>query len=161
MPLDVGRLIYEFIGILLAFMNLSINVEGNSQKLKHRGNRPGKGQDVGVVPEGKGVNLLRVLRAGKRVYCRSTAVVRRPAGLKRAGRLGRRRIVIKALLSKREREVLNWLTRGKTSWDISMILNISERTVNYHVGNIMRKLGVNSRLHAVSESNGWEPYEDS
>ncbi len=35
-----------------------------------------------------------------------------------------------------------------------MILNISERTVNFHVANIMRKLGVNSRLHAVSESAG-------
>jgi len=137
------------------------NLEGNSQKLKHRGNGPGKGQDAGAAAEGNGVNLLRVLRAGKRVYCRRMAVVRRPAGPKRAGRLGRRRILIKALLSKREREVLNWLNRGKTSWDISMILNISERTVNYHVGNIMRKLGVNSRLHAVSESTGQEPYEDS
>jgi DNA-binding CsgD family transcriptional regulator len=131
------------------------------RKLKHRGNRPGRGQDVRAVAEGNGVNLLRILRAGKRVHCRSMAVVRRSAGPGRAGRLGRRRIVLKALLSKREREVLNWLNRGKTSWDISMILNISERTVNYHVGNIMRKLGVNSRLQAVSESAGRELHEDS
>jgi DNA-binding CsgD family transcriptional regulator len=135
-------------------------VEGNSRKLKHRGIRPGRRQDAGDVTEGNGVNLLRVLRAGTRVFCRSNASVRRPAGPKRAGRLGRRRIVIKALLSKREREVLNWLTRGKTSWDISVILNISERTVNYHVGNIMRKLGVNSRLLAVAESNGRRLDED-
>jgi DNA-binding CsgD family transcriptional regulator len=55
-------------------------------------------------------------------------------------------------LSAREREVLKWLRLGKTSWDISMILRISERTVNYHVGNIMKKLDVTNRLQAVSKS---------
>lgn len=136
-------------------------MEGNSQKLKRRGNRPGKRQDDTDVAERNGGNLLRVLRAGKRVYCRGGVLVRRPAGRRRTGRLTQRRTVIRALLSQREREVLKWLNRGKTSWDISMILNISERTVNYHVGNIMRKLGVNSRLHAVSEYAGRELHEDS
>jgi DNA-binding CsgD family transcriptional regulator len=55
-------------------------------------------------------------------------------------------------LSPRELEVLKWLKLGKTSWDISVILNISERTVNYHVNNIVQKLGVSSRLQAVSEA---------
>ena len=54
------------------------------------------------------------------------------------------------LLSPREREVLGWLRMGKTSWDISVILRISERTVNYHVNNIIRKLGVVNRMQAVS-----------
>ena len=53
-------------------------------------------------------------------------------------------------LSKREIEVLNWLQQGKSSWDISMILRISERTVNFHVNNIKRKLDVVNRLQAVS-----------
>jgi LuxR family transcriptional regulator, quorum-sensing system regulator CviR len=55
-------------------------------------------------------------------------------------------------LSPRELEVLKWLTLGKSSWDISVILKISERTVNYHVTNIMKKLDVTSRLQAVSEA---------
>ncbi len=55
-------------------------------------------------------------------------------------------------LSPREREVLKWLKCGKTSWAISLILRISERTVNYHVNNIMRKLDVSSRIQAVSEA---------
>jgi DNA-binding CsgD family transcriptional regulator len=55
-------------------------------------------------------------------------------------------------LSPREREVLKWLRVGKTSWDISVILRISERTVNYHVGNIMKKLDVTNRLQAASKS---------
>ncbi len=55
-------------------------------------------------------------------------------------------------LSQRELEVLGWLRMGKSSWDISVILTISERTVNYHVNNIIRKLGVMNRLQAVFEA---------
>lgn len=53
-------------------------------------------------------------------------------------------------LSLREKEVLEWLKVGKRSWDISVILGISERTVNFHVSNIMGKLGVTSRAQAVA-----------
>ncbi len=53
-------------------------------------------------------------------------------------------------LSPREREVLKWLRSGKTSWAISVILQISERTVNYHVNNIMRKLNVFCRMQEIS-----------
>ncbi len=53
-------------------------------------------------------------------------------------------------LTTREREVLNWLKQGKTSWDISVILGISECTVNYHVYNIMEKLGATNRPQAVA-----------
>lgn len=53
-------------------------------------------------------------------------------------------------LSKREIEVLNWLKKGKSSWDIATILNISERTVNFHVRNIMQKLNAVSRAQAVA-----------
>jgi DNA-binding CsgD family transcriptional regulator len=63
------------------------------------------------------------------------------------------------LLSPREREVLEWLRMGKTSWDMSKILRISERTVNYHVNNIIRKLGVVSRLQAVSVAANFDAGE--
>jgi DNA-binding CsgD family transcriptional regulator len=53
-------------------------------------------------------------------------------------------------LSSREKEVLNWLKQGKSSWEISVILGISERTVNYHVYNIMQKLGATNRPQAVA-----------
>ncbi len=55
-------------------------------------------------------------------------------------------------LSPRELEVLNLLKLGKTSWDISRILRITERTVNYHVGNIMQKLDATNRIQAVYEA---------
>jgi len=53
-------------------------------------------------------------------------------------------------ISHREKEVLNWVRQGKTTWDISMILKISERTVKFHVDNVMRKLDAVSRAHAVA-----------
>jgi DNA-binding CsgD family transcriptional regulator len=59
-----------------------------------------------------------------------------------------------AIISAREKEVLNWLKEGKSSWDVSKILNISESTVNYHIVNIMQKLGAVSRLHAVAIAAG-------
>ncbi len=55
-----------------------------------------------------------------------------------------------ASLSLREKEVINWLKKGKSSADMSIILEISERTVNYHVNNIMHKLNAVSRTHAIS-----------
>ncbi len=53
-------------------------------------------------------------------------------------------------LTKREREVLEWMKEGKTNWEIGRILGISERTVRFHVGNILMKLQALSRAHAVA-----------
>lgn len=53
-------------------------------------------------------------------------------------------------LSLREKEVLRWMTQGKSTWDISRILRISERTVHFHGQNIKLKLNASSRSHAVA-----------
>ncbi|MFL6622259.1 MAG: LuxR C-terminal-related transcriptional regulator [Sulfurifustaceae bacterium] len=56
---------------------------------------------------------------------------------------------IKAL-SRREKEVLRWISAGKTSWETSRILRIAERTVVFHAQNAMRKLGATSRAQAIA-----------
>jgi DNA-binding CsgD family transcriptional regulator len=48
-------------------------------------------------------------------------------------------------LTAREREVAAEISRGKSNREIAADLVVSERTVEYHVGNIMGKLGVSSR----------------
>jgi DNA-binding CsgD family transcriptional regulator len=53
-------------------------------------------------------------------------------------------------LSTRESQVLDWLKAGKSSWDISVVLGVSERTVNFHVYNLLRKLGALNRPQAVA-----------
>lgn len=52
-------------------------------------------------------------------------------------------------LTGREREVLLWTSKGKTSWETSLILKVSERTVNFHIEKAKKKLGVTSRSHAT------------
>jgi DNA-binding CsgD family transcriptional regulator len=48
-------------------------------------------------------------------------------------------------LTAREREVAAEIARGKSNREIAADLVVSERTVEYHVGNILGKLGVSSR----------------
>lgn len=55
-------------------------------------------------------------------------------------------------LTSRERDVLQWVSKGKSSWDISRILSISESTVNKHTNNAMRKLASVSRSQAAARA---------
>jgi LuxR family quorum sensing-dependent transcriptional regulator len=52
-------------------------------------------------------------------------------------------------LSPRERECLQWVAAGKTDWEISEILAISEKTANAHIERVKRKYGVSTRMQAV------------
>jgi len=52
-------------------------------------------------------------------------------------------------MTARESEVLAWVAAGKSDWAIGRILNISGKTVNFHVENAKRKLGVGTRVQAV------------
>lgn len=55
-------------------------------------------------------------------------------------------------LTHREQEVLQWTAEGKTSSEIGIILTVSEKTVQYHLYNAMRKLDVYSRAQAVCKA---------
>jgi len=58
----------------------------------------------------------------------------------------------KVNLTEREKECLLWASEGKTGGEVADILNISERTVIFHLQNASRKLGVSTRQHAVSRA---------
>lgn len=53
-------------------------------------------------------------------------------------------------LTAREREVLDWVAKGKTNRDIAEILGMSPRTVNKHLEHVFQKLGVETRTAAAS-----------
>lgn len=57
---------------------------------------------------------------------------------------------ISSPLTAREMDIVHWIKEGKTNWEISTILNISERTVKFHLDNIKEKLGAVSKTHAVA-----------
>ena len=53
-------------------------------------------------------------------------------------------------LTDRERDALAWVANGKSDWEISRILGVSEATARFHVDNARRKLGAANRAHAVA-----------
>lgn len=53
-------------------------------------------------------------------------------------------------LTRREAEVLLWVSYGKTNKTVSEILGISPRTVNKHLEQVFRKLGVETRAAATA-----------
>ena len=55
-------------------------------------------------------------------------------------------------LTGREKDVLTWAGRGKTSAEIAIILGRSERTVNFHCDRAMRRLDVVNRTQAVAKA---------
>jgi LuxR family quorum sensing-dependent transcriptional regulator len=55
-------------------------------------------------------------------------------------------------LTPRERECLQWAAVGKSEWEISQILGISEHTSEKHLLNAKSKLGAANRVQAVAEA---------
>ena len=53
------------------------------------------------------------------------------------------------VLTSRQKEVLYWISKGKTDWEMSRLLNIAVPTVNRHVEMAKERIGVRSRAEAV------------
>lgn len=56
-----------------------------------------------------------------------------------------------SLLTKREKEIFQLLTRNRSTKEIASQLGISEKTVRNHISNVIQKLDVESRIQAVLE----------
>jgi LuxR family transcriptional regulator len=57
--------------------------------------------------------------------------------------------LVAAHLSLREIDVLKLAADGKTAYESARILNLSARTINFHVSSAIAKLGVTNKLSAV------------
>ncbi|MEQ9886617.1 LuxR family transcriptional regulator [Pectobacterium zantedeschiae] len=55
----------------------------------------------------------------------------------------------KEIFSQRENEILYWASMGKTYPEIALILDIKISTVKFHIGNVVKKLGVLNAKHAI------------
>ncbi|GLU34053.1 hypothetical protein Busp01_38950 [Trinickia caryophylli] len=58
-------------------------------------------------------------------------------------------------LTPREREVMLWTAEGKTSSEISSILNIAETTVIFHITNAVKKTNSVNRAQAAAKVALW------
>ena len=52
-------------------------------------------------------------------------------------------------LTLRERDCLTWTARGKSAWEIGVLLSISENTANFHIKNACAKLASKGRMLGV------------
>jgi DNA-binding CsgD family transcriptional regulator len=53
------------------------------------------------------------------------------------------------ILTKRQREIMDWIAEGKTSAEAAIILGISPRTVEKHLEAVFQRLGVENRIAAM------------
>ena len=108
---------------------------------------------AGLVHKGEGlqavVGAIRAAAQGESLIDHATL----PGILERASNERRSRSEIESRmvnLTSREREILGLLQAGASGDEIARRLYISRRTVETHVQNLIRKLGVHSRLQAVA-----------
>jgi DNA-binding response OmpR family regulator len=52
-------------------------------------------------------------------------------------------------MNSRQLEMLTWVARGKTSWEIAKILDLSQKTVDFHIDGARIKLGASTRTEAA------------
>ncbi|WP_454011605.1 helix-turn-helix domain-containing protein [Aquamicrobium terrae] len=60
------------------------------------------------------------------------------------------RPIPRSQLSPRELECLQWTAEGKTAWECSVILGLSEHTVRCYLESARHKLNASSNTHAIS-----------
>lgn len=104
----------------------------------HRALRSGaSGYVLKSMPLGELLAVIRSVHAGKRHVPAAVAAVL-------AEHLGEEN------LTPREIQVLQLIRDGRKNKQIADQLSISENTVNFHIKNIVDKLGANDRTHAVT-----------
>ncbi|MEL5426751.1 LuxR family transcriptional regulator [Serratia nevei] len=59
---------------------------------------------------------------------------------------------IKDVLTLREKDILRWCSEGKTAEEIALLMGVSERTVNFHIGNSIKKLSVANKTAATAKA---------
>jgi DNA-binding CsgD family transcriptional regulator len=59
---------------------------------------------------------------------------------------------LKDELSEREKEVLTWVARGKTAWEVATILHLSRRTVEWYINQARIRLNAYTVVQAVANA---------
>jgi DNA-binding CsgD family transcriptional regulator len=106
------------------------------------------------LPAPAGRARVIYLERGKRDFSereRSLLELLRPSFVRIQARHQRKEAAASALTG-REREILGWIARGKTSREIAAILVVSPYTVRKHVEHILEKLDVSTRSAAVARA---------
>ena len=60
-------------------------------------------------------------------------------------------------LTERERDILKWISRGKSAWQIGCFLHIQPRIVEWHIEQACEKLGVTDKFEAIMKVSSPRP----
>ena len=55
-------------------------------------------------------------------------------------------------LTRREQQVLSLIVEGHSSKEVASILDVSKRTIDFHLDNLYQKLGVTNRMQALQRA---------
>jgi len=58
-------------------------------------------------------------------------------------------------LTRRQLEVLDLVTQGKTNKEIAKLIGVSDETIKNHISSIFKALGVSSRTEAAIQASHW------
>ena len=59
--------------------------------------------------------------------------------------------IMHSILTNQERRIFELIINNKSTEEIAYMLNVSPKTVRNHISNVIQKLGVKGRAHAVVE----------
>lgn len=112
--------------------------------------RPHRHAEPRVGSSGRAVVILpatAVPETGRRFFDRLGQTA--PTAEQHLDRAGLHVLEFSRGLTAQETACLRWCKEGKTNWEIGSILDISAKTVEFHLANVMRKLGAANRITAV------------
>lgn len=96
-------------------------------------------------------DALRRVAAGERVFTPEQERIA-VSMLGEMARRARESSDVRAVLTQRELQILDLLSRGVTVKQVASRLGLSPRTVETHISKLYRKLGVRNRVQAVSKA---------
>lgn len=56
-------------------------------------------------------------------------------------------------LTTKELEAIRWCADGKTNVETALILGVSTSAINFHINNVLKKLGASNKAHAVMKAS--------
>jgi DNA-binding CsgD family transcriptional regulator len=93
--------------------------------------------DLRVIADEETKEVLIALFAGRKAYALSAILAAGTQAVK---------------LTPREREALQWIAAGKTSWEASMILRVSEKAIDKIIASAVVKLNAVTRAQSVANA---------
>jgi len=116
------------------------------------------GLTIPLPSDGSGLSAMTLLRIGDQTpesrapqtaFVLASLCAARAVAIGAATRLNDDPIKLKRLSGK-QMEIMRWVATGKSNIEISIILDLKKRTVDYHVSEILNKLGVSNRAQAAT-----------